>query len=299
MPSLGALYLDIENVYWHLVNDRQFEPDDAGEALLSVVRKTREHFVDTFDTECIVENAYADFDRIEASIQGPLFLAGIETKNVLSTDHKNAADMRLCIDAMEVLYTRKEIECFVFVAGDRDYIPVIRHLKQMAKRVFVVAFNEALSGDLRQVVPDDRIIDIDQLGLDLSVSKSSASERQLEEKPADRVAVASEIASTKQVRSKSDVPVESANERRALDVLLTNFSRHKEIWMTPFIKTLREELPLLAEYERKAIIGSLQTCGAISVEYREGIHPHSGEYVRYAVILVNWDHPTVRELNPG
>ncbi|MEJ7659048.1 MAG: hypothetical protein WKG07_05175 [Hymenobacter sp.] len=62
------------------------------------IRLKREQGLDS-----LVLNAYADFDRIPTGPQGPLYLMGVSTRNVLGTDHKNAADMQLCIDALEVL----------------------------------------------------------------------------------------------------------------------------------------------------------------------------------------------------
>ena len=77
---------------------------------------------------------------------GDLYLLGVEAHNVLGTEHKNAADMRLCIDAMEILYTRQNIQSFILVAGDRDYIPVIQHLKKNGRTVRVAGFAAASPG---------------------------------------------------------------------------------------------------------------------------------------------------------
>ena len=110
------------------------------------VLKTLRHKLSDYDEHVISMDAYADFDRIEETAQSDLYLVGCETHNVLGTDHKNAADMKLCIDALEILYTRKEIGTFVVVGGDRDYIPLIRHLKKHGRLVRVVGFRKSTSG---------------------------------------------------------------------------------------------------------------------------------------------------------
>lgn len=47
---------------------------------------------------------------------------------------KNAADMRLVIDAMELLLLQK-INCFCIVSSDRDFTPLIRRLKELGATV--------------------------------------------------------------------------------------------------------------------------------------------------------------------
>ena len=76
-------------------------------------------------------------------------------------------------------------------------------------------------------------------------------------------------------------------------VMLECFGDKPEIWVTPYLRRLREEMPLLAEYERKALITDLSDAGAIAVEKRPGT---AGEF---SVIVVNWAHPDVRQVNPG
>ena len=74
--------------------------------------------------------------------------------------------------------------------------------------------------------------------------------------------------------------------------MLHNFGDKPEVWFTPFLNKLRNALQHLAEYERKAIVTTLEMTGIIKVEKRRG-DPHD-----YSVIVINWDHPDVRENNP-
>ena len=117
--------------------------------MLDIVRSLREQLSDK-GLDSLISYAYADFERLATAPQGALYLMGVSTRNVLGTDHKNAADMQLCIDALEVMYTRPDIGTFVLVAGDRDYIPVLQHLRRQARQVLVAGFRESVSGDLLQ-----------------------------------------------------------------------------------------------------------------------------------------------------
>ncbi|MEP7219132.1 MAG: NYN domain-containing protein, partial [Bacteroidota bacterium] len=86
------------------------------------------------------------------------------------------------------------------------------------------------------------------------------------------------------------VPILGDTERLCLEVLLKNYGRHPEVWMSPFLRKLSDALPRLADFERKALLTTLEAAGAIRIEKRRG------EPYDYSIILVNYNHPTIREL---
>ena len=79
----------------------------------------------------------------------------------------------------------------------------------------------------------------------------------------------------------------------ALDVLFRHFRDKREVWLTPFLYRLRSEMPELVEYQRKQLISMLQDDGVFRVEKRQGT-PND-----YSVLVVNWNHPLVRDAFPG
>jgi uncharacterized LabA/DUF88 family protein len=153
----AAVFIDFENVYYFLKNHFH-DPPDLNDICLDIVRSLREKLSAT-GLDSLISYAYADFERLATAPQGALYLMGVSTRNVLGTDHKNAADMQLCIDALEVMYTRPDIGTFVLVAGDRDYIPVLQHLRRQARQVLVAGFRESVSGDLLQNIGAAQFID--------------------------------------------------------------------------------------------------------------------------------------------
>ncbi|WP_201983266.1 NYN domain-containing protein [Hymenobacter rubidus] len=173
----AAVFIDFENVYYFLKNHFH-DPPDLNDIVLDIVRSLREQ-LSTQGLDSLISYAYADFERMATAPQGALYLMGVSTRNVLGTDHKNAADMQLCIDALEVMYTRPEIGTFVLVAGDRDYIPVLQHLRRQARQVLVAGFRESVSGDLLQNIGAQQFID----ARDLLAPERVA---QLEQRRADR-----------------------------------------------------------------------------------------------------------------
>ena len=173
----AAVFIDFENVYYFLKNHFH-DPPDLNDICLDIVRTLREKLSAT-GLDSLISYAYADFERLATAPQGALYLMGVSTRNVLGTDHKNAADMQLCIDALEVMYTRPDIGTFVLVAGDRDYIPVLQHLRRQARQVLVAGFRESVSGDLLQNIGAAQFIDARDL-------LTPARVEQLEKRRADR-----------------------------------------------------------------------------------------------------------------
>ena len=316
---LAALFIDFENVYYFLKN-RIVSEHDPNDLVVRLIRELRSHISDEFGAECILNHAYADFERIQDGSQGALYLLGVETHNVLGTDHKNAADMRLCIDVMEALYVRPQVEIFVVMAGDRDYIPVIQHLKKHGKGVLVVGFADNVSGDLVQIVGQDHLIDAKILlgeGVRFSLLAPEAKGAMIDQALASVSPAISGIATNGVVTTSNGLPdapllpdpeartrigevqfakarrITDEHEQQTLTLMLKTYGDKNEIWVGPLIHRLREEFPLLAEHERRTILMDLEEHGAIKVIKRHGAQN------TYSVIVVNWDHPSIRDLYPG
>jgi uncharacterized LabA/DUF88 family protein len=300
-PTYSALFIDFENVYYYLKQNTE-TTQELSDIVARVVRNLKDDLVKKHRENSIIAHAYADFERIEENAQGALYLIGVETHNVLSTDHKNAADMRLCIDVMETLYMRPEIETFVLVAGDRDYIPVVQHLRNRAKTVRVVAFQNNVSGDLVQIVGEAAVIKAETLlpatvKIDpkrVEMSRRQPSEPEIKESGYEnggRVETAPPPLPVRKVFKKA-ISIKDELVLDAIRIMLENYASKPEIWVTPFLNKLRAEMSYLAEYERKNILTEMELAGAIVVEKRRG-EPND-----YSVIIVNWDHPNVRALTP-
>lgn len=69
---------------------------------------------------------------------------------------KSLGDPMLFCDTLEVLYEKQEIDVFVIASGDKDMIPLIRHIAKKGKEVLVIGANE--------VTADALITECDRLG---------------------------------------------------------------------------------------------------------------------------------------
>ena len=300
-PSYAAVFVDFENVYYFLKNHFH-DPPDLNDYVLALVRKLRDDLA-ARGLDCLVLNAYADFERLATAPQGGLYLMGVSTRNVLGTHHKNAADMQLCIDAMEVLYTRPDIGTFVLVAGDRDYIPLLQHLRRQARQVLVAGFREATSGDLLQNLGPKHFLDARELLPPATLALLEARRNGRPAAPAAAAPAPVALTATPDAEAAPAFdpvrPLAGPNELACLAFMaaeLQRLSQHRlvhELWLTPFLRRLTDEFPALPEYERRDLINALRTAGALRIEKREGEqHP-------FSVIVLNPEHPDVRALSPA
>jgi hypothetical protein len=342
-PAYAAVFIDFENVYYFLKN-HYLDPQDPHDYALDLLRSLRDTLKRNYGLESLVLNAYADFDKLPAGPQGPLYLMGVSTRNVLGTEHKNAADMQLCIDALEVFYTRPAIGTFVLVAGDRDYIPVIQHLRRQARQVKVVGFRESVSGDLLQMLGQEHFIDARELlpaerlqaledhraarqargeeirrqrqqslagghstSIRQAVYGAASPSAETGDPGASQVAEASALyhaapgAEAGLGEGEGFAPIRRVvrdDARRCLEYLLEQVQRYgsqqagpPEIWASPFLRRLTDVLPELPDWERRQLLTQLRDDGVVRIEKREG-EPHA-----FSVIIVNYQHPDVRELS--
>jgi uncharacterized protein (TIGR00288 family) len=98
----------------------------------------------------VVKKAYADWSRF-AQYTAPLHEAAIELIEIPRRGQtgKNSADIRLCVDAMDLAYSKDHIDTFVIVSGDSDFSPLVSKLKELGRHVIGLGLAEATSDLLR------------------------------------------------------------------------------------------------------------------------------------------------------
>jgi uncharacterized protein (TIGR00288 family) len=130
-----AVFIDFENLALGFKGkrDRRFE-----------IRKVLERLVEK--GKLIVKKAYADWADY-AEYKKPLHEAAIELIEIpkRAMTGKNSADIRLCVDALDLCYSKEHIDTFVVVSGDSDFSPLVSKLKENGKRVIGVGMKESSS----------------------------------------------------------------------------------------------------------------------------------------------------------
>lgn len=129
-----AVYIDFENFALGFERSRKrFEIQKVLERLLE-------------KGKIIVKRAYADWTRYR-EYKNALHEAAIELIEVpkRSAVGKNSADIRLCVDAIDLAHSKAHIDTFAILTGDSDFSPLVSKLKENGKRVIGLGMKDSTS----------------------------------------------------------------------------------------------------------------------------------------------------------
>ncbi len=98
----------------------------------------------------ITRRAYADWNLFKEDRRGMVdaTVELIEIPQRSDSVRKNAADIQMAVDAMELALTREFVSTFVVVSGDSDFTPLVSKLRQLNKRVIGVGLKGSTSAML-------------------------------------------------------------------------------------------------------------------------------------------------------
>ncbi len=98
----------------------------------------------------VAKKAYCDWSRF-GHYTGVLHESAIELIEIpkRSQTGKNSADIHLCVDAMDLAYSKEHITTFVIVSGDSDFSPLVSKLKELGKHVIGLGMVDSTSNLLR------------------------------------------------------------------------------------------------------------------------------------------------------
>ncbi|HEX2296328.1 MAG TPA: NYN domain-containing protein [Actinomycetota bacterium] len=130
-----ALFLDFENL--------ALGARDRGERLdMSVIMEALSE-----RGRVVVRRAYADwnlFSEHRAGLVGER-IEMIEVPQRTGMVRKNAADIKLAVDALELAFQREFITTFVIASGDSDFTPLVLKLRELNKKVIGVGVEGSTS----------------------------------------------------------------------------------------------------------------------------------------------------------
>ncbi len=285
----AAVYIDYENLYgafFHRVSQR----DHPDELINEVLEELRRYLMDEFHTQAALSRAYADFADLRGNgqfIQRALYMQGIETRFVPSTLQRNAAEIQLCIDAMDDLYNRSDIRSFVFVTGDRPYLPLIQQIKRNGGQVLVVTLQPPASTTNLQYIEDD--IFLNAVNLLSEPSKRAITSDTSSARPRNGFqAPATPRQAPERPEPVTYHPLESVGAQQTLEIIQEHFGQYEEVYLTPLLRKLSEMLDE-NHYDPKSLISELEDAGVVWLEKRRGF-PYD-----YTVLLVDSNHPDVKE----
>jgi uncharacterized protein (TIGR00288 family) len=141
------MFIDFENLVYGVENNNT--PSDDQQIDVDIQRLVR--FVRD-EGRLVLARAYADWrSQSVRQHQQDLYVQGIETMHVFGrrygSEIKNSVDVALAVDAVRALYER-QFDTFVLISGDRDFLPLLRVVREHGHRIIGVSVRESASRDL-------------------------------------------------------------------------------------------------------------------------------------------------------
>jgi uncharacterized protein (TIGR00288 family) len=121
----------------------------------------------------VVRRAYADWSSFDED-RRMLTRSHVELIDMpqrMGFSRKNAADIKMVVDALELAFERGYISTFVLCTGDSDFTPLVAKLRELNKRVIGVGVEKSTSALLAAAC--DEFLYYDRLeGVDVSVPRA-------------------------------------------------------------------------------------------------------------------------------
>lgn len=139
MNNDAAIFLDLDNV-----------AIGSAEAYIRFdVNLIIEHVREITQGRVVLRRAYADWRQKQRLIKD-LAAAGFELQSTvrLGAADKNLADMQITVDAMETLIDGHQLNTYVLVTGDRDFMPLVHCLRKRGKQVIGIGLKPSSSRNL-------------------------------------------------------------------------------------------------------------------------------------------------------
>lgn len=280
-PQRAAVFVDYENLHYKM-NQRVGQREHPDELITEMLDELRRYLQEENATQTALITAYADFSDLKGNgqyIQRALYLQGVETRFVPATLQRNAAEIQLCVDAIDTLHNRPDIQMFVLVTGDRPYLPVVQQFKRYGRMALVASLNPPPSTDNLPHVEDD--VFFDALNL---LSENSRRAVMYDDSRNGETATP-----PKRTEPVDHHPLDGFGPRRTLEVIEEHFGQYEEVYLTPLLRKLSEVLDE-SRYDPKSLISELEEAGAVWLEKRRGF-PYD-----YTVLIVDVEHPDVVEI---
>src|ERR687895_702727 len=144
MPEDLAIFIDWENIYISTVSEYNSKPNVS-----AILEKSREY------GRIVSATAYADWTEGDFRQAPPtLYSNGISPRYIsaryfpggkASKRRTNSIDVMLAVECSDFLHNHPQVDTYVLVTGDGDFIPLVSLLRSKGKNVVVIGVSEATS----------------------------------------------------------------------------------------------------------------------------------------------------------
>jgi len=132
-----ALFLDYENLAIGARDGLGVSPFDFDPVADALAERGR----------VVVRRAYADWSYFDADrrLLARAQVELIEIPQLIGGSRKNAADIKMAVDAIELAYERGFVTTFAIATGDSDFTPLVHKLRELDKRVIGIGVQSSTS----------------------------------------------------------------------------------------------------------------------------------------------------------
>jgi uncharacterized protein (TIGR00288 family) len=157
-----AILVDYENI--HVTLHKFFDVNHFDVTNLPAeIRKIGEEY-----GRVVFAKAYGDWTTRTKAIITAFGMNLIECKHVFpKVSGQDRSDISVVIDAMELLFTKHDIDNYVLFSGDSDFRELAIKIESKGKNIIVCSFSTATSEDLKKAAGYDFIPLEDRLNLNL------------------------------------------------------------------------------------------------------------------------------------
>ncbi len=153
MPEDLAIFIDWENIYISTVSEYNAKPNVS-----AILEKAREY------GRIVSATAYADWTDGDFRDAPPtLYSNGISPRYISARyfpggksqkRRTNSIDVMLAVECSDFLHNHPQVDTYVLVTGDGDFIPLVSLLRSRGKQVVVIGVSEATSYHLIESADD-------------------------------------------------------------------------------------------------------------------------------------------------
>jgi uncharacterized LabA/DUF88 family protein len=144
MPEDLAIFIDWENIYISTVTEYKSKPNVS-----AILEKAREY------GRIVSATAYADWTDGDFRQAPPtLYSNGISPRYISARyfpggksqkRRTNSIDVMLAVECSDFLHDHPQVDTYILVTGDGDFIPLVSLLRSKGKNVVVIGVSEATS----------------------------------------------------------------------------------------------------------------------------------------------------------
>lgn len=286
--KIAAIFVDFDNFRLGVP-----EPHPKTETAIEILGQLLQR-LERDGNRVLIRRAYADWENDGlGGVQAQLSLMSVLPVFVLGNAGKNSADLEMSLDALELLLSRDEVERFVLVAGDRDFIPVVRRIVEAGRQVKIASFRDSTSADLVEIVGRRNFLDLRRFLIDSNPREAArASVEEVSEPGTERPRVQG-VRPIEEALAEADEPpyeVTEEDKDRAMRLVVQADRKYRGrgIWLVPFFKEwMNPEFDGMNNDARKKILGELSEERAVRIETREdGL----GRSNSYSVLVPDREH---------